>query len=106
MDPKLHALIKMLVERLVALLHRILGGHGLVDFNTSFLCLRSGHIQRLFDSDLLHNSRLFRDSFRRTIGNGYTKGPYTYTRLRIAKGVCPIPGTGMRALRAQIIIGP
>ena len=29
-----------------------------------------------------------------------------YTRTRIAKGVCPIPGTGMRALRAQIIIGP
>jgi len=29
-----------------------------------------------------------------------------YTLLRIAKGVCPIPGTGMRALRAQIIIGP
>ena len=29
-----------------------------------------------------------------------------YTRMRIAKGVCPIPGTGMRALRAQIIIGP
>ena len=56
--------------------------------------------------NLLDNSRLYRDSFRRTIGNGYTKGPYTYTRLRIAKGVCPIPGTGMRALRAQIIIGP
>ena len=29
-----------------------------------------------------------------------------YTRTRIAKGVYPIPGTGMRALRAQIIIGP
>ena len=51
--------------------------------------------------NLLDNSRLYRDSFRRTIGNGYTKGPYTYTRLRIAKGVCPIPGTGMRALHAR-----
>jgi hypothetical protein len=44
--------------------------------------------------NLLDNSRLYRDSFRRTIGNGYTKGPYNLYASAYCEGRLSHPRNG------------